>query len=795
MNVLSKQPIGKQLAIGFGLVALIALLLGGMGYYGAYKNEAAMQEVGVVRLPSIESALKMQYHIDGVIQAMRTLLNSANNLEMRRDQYGLIETHRRDYRAAVDVYTPLPQTPEEAREWDAFMRILPDWVKFNNEILELHRELDRIGILNPDELLADLQRFRGDHYTLEAQVGNMLRTGQVFEGGDDASGCAFGRWLPTFTSTNAEVTRILNSLRQPHNRFHEAIGQIRNAVRAQNTEAANLIFTQTMQPILREIAPHFEELTAMASQARALRTRINEMTMETSRDMQYQAQTHLANVVRINHEVAGQEVTRSLAQAAFLKIISLAAMIIGVIISIAFGFFIRRNVAAILKDILRETDNLVDAAVGGKLATRADTQGIHPEFRPIAEGFNKVLDAVIGPLNVAAEYVDRISKGDVPPRIADSYNGDFNEIKNNLNLLVDAMNEVTDVATEISGGNLTVRVRERSAQDKLIQAMSAMVGGLTEVASNIQTVAAQVMVGSQEMNASSEQLSQGATEQSSSVEEVSSSMEQMAANIRQNSDNAQQTEKIALKASEDAMEGGEAVRQTVTAMREIAGKISIIEEIARQTNLLALNAAIEAARAGEHGKGFAVVASEVRKLAERSQTAAGEINKLSASSVQVAEKAGEMLAGIVPDIKKTADLVQEITAASNEQSSGADQINKAIQQLDHVVQQNASAAEEMASTSTELLAQAEQLQNTIAFFRINDSARGSTISPSRGRSSRSGAQRQLGAPPGKTGGEMTGGVSRGSQAPGHKARSGKGIFLDMGKGGQSDATDEEFERY
>jgi len=154
-------------------------------------------------------------------------------------------------------------------------------------------------------------------------------------------------------------------------------------------------------------------------------------------------------------------------------------------------------------------------------------------------------------------------------------------------------------------------------------------------------------------------------------------------------------------------------------MKEIASKISIIEEIARQTNLLALNAAIEAARAGEHGKGFAVVASEVRKLAERSQTAAAEINKLSASSVQIAERAGEMLARMVPDIQKNADLVQEITAASNEQSTGAGQINKAIQQLDQVVQQNASASEEMASTATELLSQAEQLQSTIAFFKLD----------------------------------------------------------------------------
>jgi methyl-accepting chemotaxis protein len=192
----------------------------------------------------------------------------------------------------------------------------------------------------------------------------------------------------------------------------------------------------------------------------------------------------------------------------------------------------------------------------------------------------------------------------------------------------------------------------------------------------------------------------------------------MNATIRQNSDNALQTEKIALKSANDALESGKAVAETVNAMKDIAAKISIIEEIARQTNLLALNAAIEAARAGEHGRGFAVVASEVRKLAERSQVAAAEIGKLSGTSVGVAEQAGAMLAKLVPDIQKTSELVQEISAASKEQAGGADQINSAIQQLNQVVQQNAGAAEEMSSTAEELSSQAEQLQSVMAFFRV-----------------------------------------------------------------------------
>ena len=368
--------------------------------------------------------------------------------------------------------------------------------------------------------------------------------------------------------------------------------------------------------------------------------------------------------------------------------------------------------------LVADANMLSKAAVEGKLATRADATKHQGDFRVIVQGVNDTLDAVIGPLNVAAEYVDRIAKGDIPPKITDSYNGDFNEIKNNLNALIDALNVITGLAQQIAEGNLRVSAKERSAEDELMKALASMVQKLIEVVNDVKGAADNVAEGSRQMSDSSQQMSEGATEQAASAEEVSSSMEQMVSNIKQNADNAQQTEKIALKAAQDAKDGGQAVIETVSAMKEIANKISIIEEIARQTNLLALNAAIEAARAGEHGKGFAVVASEVRKLAERSQLAAGEINKLSATSVEVAEKAGEMLTRIVPDIQRTAELVSEINAASNEQNAGADQINRAIQQLDQVIQQNASATEEMASTSEELSSQASQLQDSIAFFNI-----------------------------------------------------------------------------
>jgi methyl-accepting chemotaxis protein len=382
-----------------------------------------------------------------------------------------------------------------------------------------------------------------------------------------------------------------------------------------------------------------------------------------------------------------------------------------------------------VNSLVADANMLAGAAVQGKLATRADASRHSGDFRKIVVGVNGTLDAVIGPLNMAAEYVERISKGDMPAQISDEYQGDFNAIKNNLNLLIQATGAITAAAKDVAGGNLTVQLAERSANDELMRSLSSMVATLSEVTNDVKAASDNVTAGSQEMSSSAEQMSQGATEQAAAAEEASAAMEQMSANIRQNADNAMQTEKIAVKSATDAQEGGKAVAQTVHAMKEIAGKISIIEEIARQTNLLALNAAIEAARAGEHGKGFAVVASEVRKLAERSQKAAAEISELSSSSVEVAVKAGDMLTRMLPDIQKTAELVQEISAASKEQDSGAEQINKAIQQLDQVIQQNASAAEEMSAMAEELSSQSEQLQDTIGFFKIAED--GSARTPSR----------------------------------------------------------------
>src|SRR5574344_481202 len=427
-----------------------------------------------------------------------------------------------------------------------------------------------------------------------------------------------------------------------------------------------------------------------------------------------------------------------------------------------------------VKTMSSEAAGLAQAAVQGKLATRAHASKYHGEYQKVVQGVNDTLDAVIGPLNVAAQYVDDISRGNIPAKITDSYNGDFNTIKNNLNTCIEAVNGLVTDARTLSEAAVAGRLDTRADASKhqgdfrkivegvndtldnvvgpindvrrvmaamesgdmtqtitahyngdfetLTQAINNTIAKLADTIGQINVAADALNNAAAQVSATAQSLSQSSSEQAASVEETTASMEQMTASINQNSENAKVTDNMATSAAQQAQEGGVAVKETVEAMKQIADKIGIIDDIAYQTNLLALNAAIEAARAGEHGKGFAVVAAEVRKLAERSQVAAQEIGTVASGSVELAERAGKLLDEIVASITRTSDLVQEIAAASNEQASGVSQISGAVQQVNGATQQTASASEELASTAEEMSSQAESLQELLSYFNVGGEA-------------------------------------------------------------------------
>jgi methyl-accepting chemotaxis protein len=625
--------LGAKLIGGFSIVALIVLVVGFFGWQGASQLNEHVNEIGMVRMPSVESLLVVKTEANAIRIALRSLLNPRMTLEERELQYSNIARSRDNYRIAWDRYEPLPQTPEEAVLWEEFVVAWNAWAEVNNQFLERSREIEATDILNTDQYVGMITGFVGDHHALMSQVTNYLLTGEEFEGGGDPTACNFGRWMAGYETHNEIIRNALDEVGQYHGPFHGSVNEIRSAMRAGDADRAVSAYVNGMVPNAEATFGMFDRLLDEAERVDSIFEELNTQAMGIAVERQQAATDLLDQIIHINEQVAAEAIGAAVTDGARVQRIAIIGIILGVLLAFGLGVVLTRGITV-----------------------------------PVYEGVT---------------FAQQLAEGDLTARLS---------------------------------------VRQKDEIGILAEAMRDMQVKLVGVVRDVQSASSNVASGSREMSVTAQQLSEGATEQAASAEEVSSSMEQMGANIRQNSDNATQTDKISRSAARNAEEGGEAVSGTVAAMREISDRIKIIDEIARNTNLLALNAAIEAARAGEHGKGFAVVASEVRKLAERSQTAAGEIAELSARSMEVSEKAGKMITGIIPEIRKTAELVQEISAASAEQDSGAEQINQALLQLDQVVQRNASASEEMASMSEELSGQAEQLQRTIAFFRIDDGA-------------------------------------------------------------------------